>query len=144
MELAAGAEAGAEAAIASAFLLFLDFLLEVASADGAAAGAAIEFAAGAAGAAIASAFLLFFFDDFLLEAISDDAAELSVAAASAFLAFFDFLLVVGVEVWSLAELVWDFAQPIVTQSARKRHNDAHQVDRARFFFKVSPDFISRG
>ena len=71
-------------------------------------------------------------DDVLL--VEEDAAEVSVAEASAFLDFFDVLVVVVVADWSLLEPVWDCAQPMVMQSARKRHDDTHHVDRAMCLF----------
>jgi len=107
-ELAAGAameppaDADPEGAIPeSAFLLFSEDLALPAELSAFAAGAAVALVPAAvpeAGAAMASAF---FFEDFVLddlpEDLSDAAADLSEAAASVFLDFFDFLVVDVVE-----------------------------------------------
>jgi hypothetical protein len=142
----------AEAFFAGAELVAEDAGAGLAAGAGAAAGAAIAFesagfalAAGAgveAGAAmLESAFLLFL--DFLVEVASvAGAAAVSVAAASAFLDFFDFFVVVD-EVWSVVELVWACAQPMLTHSASTRHRDAPHFTAAWFFTGIFPQFSSQ-
>ncbi len=125
----AGAEPDAGAIPESAFLLFFDFLPVPVS-------AAIELAPAEepAAGAIASALAPFFLD--LDEVVpDDDAAELSELAASLFLDFLDFFVVVDVVLWSPVLAAWACAQTVVAISARNRHNDTPQWIRVVVFFK---------
>jgi hypothetical protein len=128
--LAEASAAGAEE-VESVFLVFLDDFVPV---EASAAAVPEDVSEEAADLLLLVEVLLvepLLSDDVLL--VEEDAAELSVAEASAFLDFFD-LLVVVVADWSLLEPVWDWAQPMVMQSARKRHDDTHHVDRAMCLF----------
>jgi hypothetical protein len=113
---AAAAELSAD--IASLFFfLFEDFVPDAVSAV-----AAVEESALAA-------FLLFFDFDFVLP-LSED-ADWS-ALTSAFLDFFDFL--VEVVVWSVVELLWVCAQPMVAQNIRIRQGNTQRGVRTILVF----------
>jgi hypothetical protein len=128
------AVAGALIAEASAFLLLRLFLVLLSAAE------AAEESAGAA-IALESPFLDF---DFLVVvsaaagAVEESAGAAAAAAASAFLAFFDFLVGAGV-VESVGGVLCVWAKPKLTHIRIKRQKDRDRIDfRFNLFTDNSP------
>ena len=80
-------------------------------------------ALAAAEVSLVAADFLLFFAELLVEAVSDEAFEVSVGAASPFFDFLDFFDLVLEELWSLLEAPCDCAQLKFIVSARRKQND---------------------